>query len=82
MCQPYLVDVLRTAAQQNFAKIFIWPLFVLPGTHTERDIPDLVSQCAAEYPAATLQLLPYPGNDPSFHSWLSQAMAEVLPEQP
>lgn len=81
MCDPSFSEVLQEAGREGFSTIVVWPLFTLPGRHTETDIPKVVAECATMFPDTKFRLLPCLGTDPAFLCWLRQRVHDTVADR-
>ncbi len=66
--RPTLQEVVNKLIRNEVKKICILPLFMGPGKHTNKDIPNEVREIKRRYKDLTIKLLPAIGNDPVFVS--------------
>ena len=58
LMQPTLLTAVDLLHQDGFKHATIAPLFLSPGAHVTRDLPQLVDQAKRMYPSVTFRLLP------------------------
>ncbi len=56
--QPSLADCVARLAGNGHARIVIAPLFLAQGGHLKKDLPRLLKDLGAKYPAADISVLP------------------------
>lgn len=56
--QPTLLTTVDKLGDEGYSHITIAPLFLAPGAHVKRDLPQLVTQAQKMYPRLTIRLLP------------------------
>ena len=56
--QPTLLALVDRLHEQGITHVTIAPLFLAPGAHVSRDLPQLVQQARKMYPSMTLRFLP------------------------
>ena len=73
LADPSIPDAIVGAVDAGASRIVVLPLFLYPGRHVQRDIPELVAEAQERRPGATVELLEPFGADP--------ALVEVLAGQ-
>ena len=58
LMDPPLGDCVARLAGGGFRRITIAPLFLAQGAHLKKDLPRLLKELGAKYPAADISLLP------------------------
>jgi sirohydrochlorin ferrochelatase len=56
--QPDLASALKKIAQDNFNKVKVIQLFLLPGAHVNEDIPGMINSFKKDYPNITVETSP------------------------
>ena len=74
---PTLADAVAEAANDRVDRLKVFPVFLAPGAHIARDIPDVVSRARAEHPGIEIELLPAVGTDPRMGSLLKTLALEA-----
>lgn len=70
-----IIDLSQQAWGAGLQRLCILPLFLLPGTHVQVDMPTEVEQAQAKLPGGfSLELLPHLGSHPGLRSLLAQQM--------
>lgn len=64
MVEPDLVQSCGDLIERGCTQLGILPLFIAPGNHVERDIPQLIEQIQAAHPQVTIELLQHLGAHP------------------
>jgi sirohydrochlorin cobaltochelatase len=58
MMTPDLLTAAQTLVAQGADQIDVVPLFLAPGSHTQRDLPELISQARARWPTREFCVAP------------------------
>jgi sirohydrochlorin cobaltochelatase len=58
MMSPTLPDVLADLVAEGVGEVRVVPVFLAPGAHTTRDLPALVTQARAQWPALQMVVAP------------------------
>ena len=58
LASPSLAEVLERCAASGVRRVSVHPLFLVPGRHLIRDIPELVGDAASRHPELVVRLLP------------------------
>jgi sirohydrochlorin ferrochelatase len=53
IAQPSIPEVIKTLAKKGVDQISVVPYFLAAGTHVANDIPAIIEQAKADYPAIT-----------------------------
>ena len=69
---PSLKEELFKSAYNNFIKINIIPLFMLPGSHLQQDIPDIIQEFSKYYPNISINLNSYLASDQDFIKYMTK----------
>lgn len=76
--QPTLLATVDKLGDEGYSHITIAPLFLAPGAHIKRDLPQLVTQAQKMYPRLTIRLLPTLGESHSLltstATWISDQL--------
>lgn len=64
LCEPSLPAVLDECVASGASVIIVQPLFLAPGKHAARDIPELVSDARRRHPTVRFELGCVIGADP------------------
>jgi sirohydrochlorin ferrochelatase len=56
LTEPPLNETVKQMADKGVEKIIVIPLFLFPGVHIQRDIPELISQMEDKYPEIKIVL--------------------------
>jgi sirohydrochlorin ferrochelatase len=64
LCAPSLAQVLDECAVRGAREVTVQPLFLAPGRHATRDIPNMVDQARARHPGVVFHLGEVIGADP------------------
>jgi sirohydrochlorin cobaltochelatase len=79
---PTLLNAVDHLFQQGVKHITVAPMFLSPGAHVTRDVPQLVEQAKRMYPSITFRLLPSIGKVDAllnaFGSWLASKVRGQL----
>lgn len=78
LCTPDLPTAVQDLVAAGHTRISVVPLFLGVGKHAREDLPALVAQLQAEYPAVAFHLQPAVGEDPR----MTRLMAEIACEFP
>jgi sirohydrochlorin cobaltochelatase len=76
LMQPGLPEVVSGLAQQGISQVQVVPLFLAPGSHTQRDLPELIAQCLATDPQLTIVTAPVLLEMPGLADWLVPKLLE------
>ncbi len=58
MMKPDFFDALAELRNQGVRSVDVIPLFLAPGSHTQRDLPELIQQAAARWPELVFRVAP------------------------
>lgn len=76
--QPGFEAVLADLAEAGASHVVVYPLFLASGNHVLEDVPALMSQARATYPAISFAVMPHLGQSPDMAAFLmDQAMRHV-----
>jgi sirohydrochlorin cobaltochelatase len=79
LMEPGLPVVVNDLVSQGFMNLQVVPLFLAPGSHTQRDLPELLAQCRETHPGLTIEaggtLLELPG----LAQWLVERLVLKAP---
>jgi len=64
LCGPSFPETVAACAGRGAARIVVVPVFLHPGRHLQRDVPRLVAEAQAAYPAVEVVLAPHLGAHP------------------
>jgi sirohydrochlorin ferrochelatase len=64
LCEPSLAQVLDECAARGAREVTVQPLFLAPGRHATRDIPNMVDAARARHPGVVFHLGEVIGADP------------------
>ncbi|MBW2280196.1 MAG: CbiX/SirB N-terminal domain-containing protein [Deltaproteobacteria bacterium] len=68
LAEPSLADAIRACVQAGHAEVAIHPLFLIPGNHVARDIPEIVAEAAGRHPELRIRVLEPIGDRPELAS--------------
>ncbi len=74
--EPFFLDSLERAASAKARSIFVLPMFVLNGRHTEVDLMQVFSEFRRNHPEIALKVSTAFVEDPSFFKWLTAKIRE------
>jgi len=57
LAEPSLGDAIRACVEAGHAEVAIHPLFLIPGNHVARDIPEIVAEAARRHPELHIRVL-------------------------
>lgn len=58
LMQPDLQTATESLVRQGADRIDVYPLFLAPGGHTQRDLPELIAQAQARWPQLRFSVAP------------------------
>jgi sirohydrochlorin ferrochelatase len=64
LCEPDLAQVIDECVRAGASEVLVLPLFLAPGRHATRDIPEMVALATARHPGVTFRLGEVLGADP------------------
>ena len=64
LCEPSLPQVIDECVTGGATSVSVQPLFLAPGKHASRDIPELVEDARRRHPQVKFELGPVIGADP------------------
>jgi sirohydrochlorin ferrochelatase len=64
LCEPGLLRVIDECVAEGATSVVVQPLFLAPGKHASRDIPDLVADARRRHPHVEFELGRVIGADP------------------
>jgi sirohydrochlorin ferrochelatase len=73
---PSMEESALKLIQQGIAHIRIYPFFLLPGRHTEKDIPERTQKLQDQYPDVIFDILPSLGQNTSLIELLAREVKE------
>lgn len=71
LCEPDLAQAIDECVTAGASEVLVQPLFLAPGRHATRDIPDMVALATARHPGVTFRLGEVLGADPLLAELLS-----------
>lgn len=63
LAEPSIAEAIDAAITDGAARIVIHPMFLLPGNHTLRDIPEAIAAARERHPDAAIELTAHVGAD-------------------
>lgn len=78
LAEPSIPDAIVAAVDAGAATVLVLPLFLYPGRHVQRDIPELVAQAVAQRPDARVEVLDLFGADPALLGVLADQVRRGL----
>ncbi len=72
LAKPSISEVIERAALRGINEFFIIPLMVFPGRHVKKDIPEIIKQAKAKYPAVDFHYAGPLSEQPLFLKLLGQ----------
>jgi sirohydrochlorin cobaltochelatase len=75
---PDLPTTIAGLVDAGFADLAILPLFIAPGGHLKRELPELVARLARQHPAIRLRLLPAIGLVDTVQAAMAEAALAAL----
>lgn len=64
LCSPSLPDAIEECVASGATEVSVLPLFLVPGRHATRDIPELVAEARRRHPGVVFHLGGVIGADP------------------
>jgi sirohydrochlorin ferrochelatase len=64
LAAPSLDDALARCAAEGSRQVCIYPFFLAPGRHLEKDVPEAIARAAAAHPELAIELLEALGSRP------------------
>ena len=64
LCEPNLAQAIDECVKEGASEVLVLPLFLAPGRHATRDIPEMVALATARHPGVTFRLGEVIGADP------------------
>lgn len=64
LCEPNLAQAIDECVKEGASEVLVQPLFLAPGRHATRDIPEMVALAIARHPRVTFRLGEVIGADP------------------
>ena len=78
LAEPSIPDAIVAAVDAGAARVVVLPLFLYPGRHVQRDIPQLVAEAQERRPDAAIELLEPFGADPALVGVLADQVRRGL----
>lgn len=72
--EPCLANTLLEAAQSDFELVRVLPMFLLPGSHVTKDIPETITSILRDYPGLNIITEDCLIKDQVFLSYLTQKL--------
>ncbi len=81
LAEPSLAATIARCAQEGVKRLDLYPLFLAPGRHVLRDLPNQIEQAQSAYPEMQIRVLPSLGSQPDFVDWVLESLlrADELP---
>lgn len=73
---PSLADAVEALVAEGVNALVIWPLFLAPGSHVQRDLPREVAQLRALHPDLAIEIGPVIGSLPSVQQAIVAAILQ------
>lgn len=68
--EPGFEDVLENLLSAGIDQVRVFPLLLLPGSHQQKDLPEMIRRAEQKYPVAQIELGGSLCEDSSFVDWL------------
>jgi sirohydrochlorin ferrochelatase len=73
LAAPSLREALERCAAEGACQVSVFPFFLAPGRHLERDVPEQIARAAAAHPALGIELLEALGSRPELAELVLQS---------
>lgn len=70
LAQPSIPEGIDGCVSRGASEVVVLPYFLSAGRHVAKDIPEIVAESQARYPAVTIRIAPYLGQATSLVSSL------------
>jgi sirohydrochlorin cobaltochelatase len=80
MMQPDLFDAVAQLHAQGALTVDVIPLFLAPGSHTQRDLPQLLDDARQRWPELTFRVAPTLTESPAVREAIVQAAFANVPK--
>jgi sirohydrochlorin cobaltochelatase len=77
LCEPDMASAVAALVQAGASEVRVLPLFFGMGKHAREDLPVIMDEMAATYPAVRFETLPTAGEDPRLTALLAQISLET-----
>ncbi len=77
LAEPSLADAIAACADAGYGEVAIHPLFLIPGNHVARDIPEIVAEAARRHPELDIRLLEPIGERPELASLILATLRDA-----
>lgn len=73
---PTLFEALEQAFTKGYKRIKCFPLFVLPGSHITKDIPEIIQMFKKQHSECSIEQMPCLAENKSFVNFIIEAVGE------
>ncbi len=77
LAEPGINETVKILADQNVNEIIIAPYFLYEGIHLKKDIPEIISQLASEYPDIEFRMAKPIGFEPLMADIILKRVSEI-----
>ncbi|HOY67272.1 MAG TPA: CbiX/SirB N-terminal domain-containing protein [Candidatus Ozemobacteraceae bacterium] len=76
-CSPSLEQAIESAVVSGAQTVRVLPVFAVTGSHTTKDIPDIINQMIFKHPGVTFLLDPVLVQTPQFERYVLSRLTEA-----
>ena len=78
LAEPTIPDAIDAVIAEGISRVVVSPHFLLPGNHTQRDIPALVAQAQERHPGITIEVTDHLGADPALVDLVAERVRRAV----